>query len=110
MVKFVAGFQKGLVSELIQFETDWREVMVIILNVLEMFPTSVESTQNILAYSLGEWVASHSGAEFLNIKANVAIEEKVSFSPPLASKKSLKIAFTDNVKTEVVFSWPSPAL
>jgi len=103
MVKFLAGFQKGLVSEILKYETDWMEVMVIILDMLEMFPNSVKSTQNFMASTLENWISSQPGAEHLNIKANAILEEKVFFTPPLGSKKSLKISFTDNFKTEVLF-------
>jgi len=102
-VRFVSGFQKGVVSEIVEYETDWKEVMVIILDSLEMFPNSVVMTQSILARSLINWVHSHPGAEQLNIKANVTFEEKVFFTPPLGSKKSLNILFSDNFKTEVLF-------
>ena len=103
MVRFLAGYQKGLVSQILEYETDWMEVMVIILDMLEMFPNSVMTAQNILARKLKNWIISQPGAEHLNIKANAFLEEQVYFTPPLGSKKSLKISFTDNYKTEVLF-------
>lgn len=103
MVKFISGFLDGVPSQLLEYETDWMEVMLIILDTLETFPTSVMTTQNILSGSLENWVISHPGAEHLNIKANVTIQEKAYFTPPLGSKKSLRISFTDTFKTEVLF-------
>ena len=52
MVKFISGFLDGVPSQLLEYETDWMEVMLIILDTLETFPTSVMTTQNILSGSL----------------------------------------------------------
>ena len=41
MVKFVAGFQKGKVSNSLEYNTDWMEVMIIILETLEISPPLV---------------------------------------------------------------------
>lgn len=103
MVKFVSGLLEGALSELLEYDTDWMEVMLIILDTLETFPTSVMTTQNILARSLENWVMSHPGAEHLNMKATVTIEEKAYFTPPLGSKKSLRVSFADTFQTEVLF-------
>ena len=77
--------------------------MTIILETLEMFPNNVEAMGRVVAKSLDDWVASHEGAENLNIKATVKMEEKVSFVPPLGSTKCARIFFTDKWSTEVVF-------
>ena len=100
MVKFVAGFQKGLVSNSLEYNTDWMEVMIIILETLEIFPTSVKTVEQVLATELDEWVLAN-GA--LNIKTSVKIEEKIYFPPPYGSAKSLTLYFSDNFKTEVLF-------
>ena len=100
MVKFVAGFQKGLVSNSLEYNTDWMEVMIIILETLEIFPTSVKTVEQVLATALDEWVVAN-GA--LNIKTSVKIEEKIYFPPPYGSAKSLTLYFSDNFKTEVLF-------
>ena len=77
--------------------------MIIILETLEMFPNSLGDTERVLSKTLEDWVASHEGAEHLNIKSIVKIEEKMYFTPPLGSKKCLRIWFTDKWNTEVLF-------
>ena len=68
-VKFVAGFEKGLVSKLLEYETDWMEVMSIILEILEIFPTSVKTVEEVLAKALDDWIISNDVND--NIKDNV---------------------------------------
>ena len=81
MVKFISGIdKKGLLSELFEYETDWTDVFNMILDTLERSPTSVMITKNILATSLENWVTSHPGAENLNIKVNITMEEKVYYT------------------------------
>ena len=101
IVKFVAGFQKGLVSNLVQYDTDWMDVMTIILEILELFPTSVNKIEKVLDAALDDWLRFSSAAD--NIKTSVKIDEEVHFLPPPGSKKSLKLSFSDMMKTEVLF-------
>jgi len=103
LLKFVGGFQNGLVSHMLEYETDWMEVMVIVLDTLEQFPTSVKSVEVGLGQALEDWVASHPGAELLGIRVNVEIEEKAFFTEPLGRKKIMRFGFTDKYMTEVVF-------
>ena len=103
MVKFVSAFKNGLLSDELEYETDWKDVMIIILETLEVFPTSVDNTQQVLARVLEDWVKSHEGAEDLNIGVSVKMEEKVYFTPPLGATKCMRIKFTDKWNTEVVF-------
>ena len=101
IVKFIAGFEKGLPSKLIEYETDWLEVMTIILETLEIFPTSVEAVEEVLAKALDDWIILNAVND--NIRTSIKIEEKVSFPPPLGFQKVLKIFFSDKFQTEVHF-------
>ena len=103
MVKFVSAFKNGLLSDELEYETDWKDVMIIILETLEVFPTSVDNTEQVLARVLEDWVKSHEGAEDLNIGVNVKMEEKDYFAPPLGLTKCMRIKFTDKWNTEVIF-------
>ena len=101
IVKFVAGFTNGVSCKLLEYETDWTELMTIILEYLEMFPTSVKTVEEILAKAIDDWIILDWIAE--NIKSSVKMAEEVYFSPPLGSEKSLTVSFPDVLKTEVVF-------
>merc|ERR1719319_1177935 len=74
-----------------------------ILDTLEMYPTDIHKAEAVLAKSLEDWIVSHEGAENLNISVTAKLEEKIYFTPPLGSKKSLRVTFTDSFKTEVIF-------
>ena len=100
-VKFVAGFEKGLPSKFLEYETDWMEVIKIILETFEIFPTSVSAVEEVLTKALDEWIIAN--ALTFNIKTMVKIEENLCFPPPLGSQKSMKISFSDKFQTEVYF-------
>ena len=100
-LEFVAGYQKGLASNILEYETDWIEAMSIILENLEAFPTSVKRLEEVLARDMDDWIISNGAPE--KIEASVKIDEQTDFPPPLGSKKSLKISFSDTMKTEVLF-------
>ena len=53
---------------MLEYETDWMEVMLIVLDILEKFPSSVTRVEAGLGDALEKWVSSHPGAEVLNIK------------------------------------------
>ena len=93
VIRFVAGFQNDLRSDILEYKTDWMEVMIMILENLETFPTSVKIVEKVLARELDDWIISNGAPE--NVEASVKIDEKVYFPPPLGSKKSLKICFSD---------------
>jgi len=103
MVKFISGLQRGNVSKILEYDTDWMEVMTMVLDILEMFPKDLQKVETVLAKSLEDWIVSHEGAENLNISATAKLKEKIYFTPPLGSKKSLCVSFTDKFKTEVIF-------
>merc|ERR1719469_706441 len=74
-----------------------------VLDTLEMFPTDIQEVEAVLAKALEDWIVSHEGAENLNISATAKLEEKIYFTPPFGSKKVLRVTFTDQFRTEVIF-------
>jgi len=101
IAKFVAGFEKGESSKFLEYETDWLEVMSIILETLEIFPNSVETVEEVLAKAIDDWIIIN--AFTFNIKTTVKIEEKVCFPPPYGAQKNMKITFSDKFETEAHF-------
>jgi len=102
-LKFIAGYQEGRVSRVLEHQTDWMEVMMIMLENLKEFPTSTAKATEGMANSLEDWINSHEGAEALNIKVLATTEEKAYFNEPFGIKKSLQISFTDRFNTKVLF-------
>jgi len=101
IAKFVAGFEKGVTSKFLEYETDWLEVMNIMLETLEIFQNSVEAVEEMLAKAIDDWIIIN--AFTFNIKTTVKIEEKVSFPPPFGAQKNMKITFSDKFQTEAHF-------
>ena len=102
LIEFVAEFQKGLTGCSLEYNMSWMEMMGIILEILELFPTSVKAIEEILDGALGDWILFCGAAD--NIIASSKINEEIYFPPPLGSKKSLKVSFSDMSKTEVIFN------
>lgn len=102
-VNFISGYEGGVVSELLKYETDWMDAMTLILSTLEKFPTSVEFTEKFLATALENLVLSQEGGDYFNIKASVKLRDRAFFCPPFGTTKMMTLAFTDSSKTEVLF-------
>ena len=101
ITKFLAGFEKGVSSKFLEYETDWLEVMSIMLETLEIFPNSVETIEEVLAKAIDDWIIIN--AFTFNIKTTVKMEEKVCFPPPFGAQKNMKITFSDKFQTEAHF-------
>jgi len=102
-LKFIAAYQEGTRSPVLEYKTDWRRVMGIIFTNLNEFPTSIAKATEGMANSLEDWINSQLRAVGLNIKVRAATEEKIYFNNPLGTKKSLRISFTNKLKSEVLF-------
>ena len=103
MVRFISGLQNNQVSKSVDQETDWTQVIVIIFKNLEKFSLSVDKFCHFLTKELNSWFKSLEGAQHLDLKVSVKIEEKVFFIAPYGSKKKLTILFSDNLKTQIIF-------
>ena len=102
-LKFVSGLLKGMDSQILEYETDWMEVMLILLKMLEQHPTSVKEACGAMGPALEDWIESHEGAHHLNIRTIVSMEEKCWFVAPEGRRKSLHVEFTDKFQTLVLF-------
>ena len=103
MVRFIAGLQNKQVSKSVQEETNWMDVIIIIFKNLEKFPMAVDKLHHFLTKDLNSWFKALEGAQHIDLKLSVKIEEKVFFIQPYGSKKSFKISFHDNLNTEIIF-------
>ena len=54
VLKFITGLQKGVVSKLLEMETDWFDMMEIMLSRLEDEPTNQERFEDISARDLDQ--------------------------------------------------------
>ena len=100
-LKFVAGFQNGTKSYLLEYESDWTEVMFIILENLNRSPSSLKMVGDLLEKSLDEWFSEHEVAD--DVKASVQIGDTVHLNPSRKSiYKRLTVSFSDN--TRLVFN------
>merc|ERR1712105_478890 len=73
-LKFVTGLQCGVSSKLLEYETDWYEVMEIILSRLQDEPESKERFEIIASRDLEYWARVQPGGEALNLKIRVVLE------------------------------------
>ena len=85
-LKFITGLQCGVSSRLLEYETDWYEVMEIILSRLQDEQEDKESFEVIAGRDLEYWAKMQSGGNSLNLKIRVMLEEKIYFEPPAEAR------------------------
>jgi len=102
-LKFVTGLQCGVSSKLLEYETDWYEVMEILLSRLQDEPERKEQFELISSRDLEYWARIQPGGDTLNLKIRVSLEEKRYFLPPSGSRKTLRLVFNDRFQTQVLF-------
>jgi len=102
-LKFITGLQCGVSSKLLEYETDWYEVMEIILSRLEDEPENKEKFEMIASRDLEYWARVQPGGEALNLKIRVVLEEKRYFQPPTGFRKTMRLIFNDRFSTQVLF-------
>ena len=111
-LKFVTGMQCGVSSRLLEYETDWYEVMQILLAKLEEEPEVQNRFEAAASLALEDWAKLQPGGASLNLKIRVALEEKKYFmggagrpgaGAPPGARKSLKLTFNDRFTTQVLF-------
>jgi len=102
-LKFVTGLQCGVSSRLLEYETDWYEVMEILLSRLQDEPEHKERFETIASRDLEYWARIQPGGDTLNLKIRVSLEEKRYHLPPNGTRKNLRLIFNDRFSTEVIF-------
>ena len=102
-LKFITGLQCGVSSRLLEYETDWYEVMEIILSRLQDEQEDKERFEVIASRDLEYWAKMQPGGDSLNLKIRVMLEEKRYFEPPAGSRKALRLVFNDRFSTQVLF-------
>ena len=101
-LKFMSASQQGQLSHLLEYQTDWKEVMQILLNSLETCPTNKTEVEKIGSEKLEEWTLTQEGGDELELKIEVIISEKRYYQSD--SLKSLRLLFNDMFKTVVLFN------
>jgi hypothetical protein len=102
-VTFITGEQCGMNSAVIEWQTDWHDIMSIILAGLETHPDHVAEAASVMAADLDTWAVAQPGGSQLRLRITVAISEGRYFLPPLGRRKELRIAFNDRFRTKVLF-------
>jgi len=102
-LKFITGLQCGVSSKLMEYETDWYEVMEILLSRLQDEPENKELFENIASRDLEYWARMQEGGDSLNLEIRVTLEEKRYLEPPAGSRKALRLVFNDRFSTQVLF-------
>lgn len=101
-LKFMSASQQGQLSHLLEYQTDWKEVMQILLTSLETCPTNKTEVEERGSEKLEEWALTQEGGEELELKVRVVISEKRYFQSD--GLKSLRLVFNDMFKTVVLFN------
>ena len=62
-LKFMSASQQGQLSHLLEYETDWKEMMQILLNTLDTFPTNKSEVEKLGSMNLEEWALTQEGGD-----------------------------------------------
>ena len=101
-LKFMSASQQGQLSHLLEYETDWKEMMQIMLTSLDTFPTNKTEVEKLGSLKLEEWALTQEGGDELELKVGVIISEKKYNQSD--SLKCLRLIFNDLFKTVVLFN------
>ena len=83
-------------------ETDWKEVMMIMLTALEIENGKARNTEKLMKEKIEEWALLQEGGEELQLKVKAVIQDIVWYN--VRSSKSLKLFFSDIFGTTILFS------
>ena len=101
-LKFMSASQQGQLSHLLEYETDWKEMMQILLTSLDTFPTNKTEVEKQGSEKLEEWALTQEGGDELELQVGVIISEKKYYQSD--SLNSLRLIFNDMFKTVVLFN------
>jgi len=112
---FVTGLQRGVASSMLEMETDWFDMMEIMLSRLEDEPTNQRQFEVIAASCLEIWAMHQPGGDTLHLRIQVEVEEHLYgkqgehvYGRPVNANelgrcKAIKLTFNDPHTTQVIF-------
>ena len=102
-LKFNSACQQGQLIHLLELQTDWKEVMEILLVCLDSSPTNKVEVENRGSEKLEQWaLTTQEGEDKLDLKVRVIISEKRYYEAD--SLKSLRLIINNKFKTVVLFN------
>jgi len=104
---FITGLQRGVESSMLRTETDWFDMMAILLSRLDDHPTNQGQFEVIASRCLEIWAVHQPGGEDLNLRIQVAVEERL-YGKQLKMEeigrcKAIRLTFNDPNTTQVFF-------
>merc|ERR1719414_213217 len=95
-LEFLTGKHGGLTSTQLEFQTDWFEVMEILLARLEDQPENKEMFETVASRDLEAWAREQPGGDTLSLRIVVTLEERNNLLlAPLGMRKTLVLTFND---------------
>ena len=101
-LEFVAGFQGGFPNSYLEYQTNWYEVMDLLLSKFEEEPEVLEAFELVASKELEHWARGRSDGDPLRLRIQVTLEEKGYFLPPRGMRKEVKVSFNDKFSTVVL--------
>ena len=101
-LQFKSASQKGVRSPILEEKTDWKAVMLILLESLESHQTDTARVMKTAAVRLEEWALNQPGGEMLQLRVSVDIKDSKYYRQD--QHKSLRLNFSDLHRTCVMFS------
>ena len=101
IIKFKSARQNSNESKVLEQNTDWTEVMNIVLNTLEEHPTNTKSVSKEASSRLEEWALTQTGGYDLKLRVTVMIYKPDYWRQE--NKRDIFLHFSDAYRTCVIF-------
>ena len=69
-IKFNNGEQEKKISYMLEYKTEWQDVMTILLVCSETYHPDTIKTKELASYKLKEWALDREGGDELDLKTN----------------------------------------
>jgi len=100
---FLQARQLGEANYALEYETDWQEVMAILLSCLALHPSTSSKAAELASSRLEAWALLQQGGDLLQLRIRTRVKDKPLGLRTSPTTKTLTLEFSDPRKTTITF-------
>merc|ERR1712129_415299 len=100
---FLQARQLGEANYALEYETDWQEVMAILLSCLALHPSTSSQAAELASSRLEAWALLQQGGDLLQLRIRTRVKDKPLGIRTSPTTKTLTLEFSDPRKTTITF-------
>jgi len=100
---FLQARQLGEANYALEYETDWQEVMAILLSCLALHPSTSSQAAELASSRLEAWALLQQGGDLLQLRIRTRVKDKPLGLRTSPTTKTLTLEFSDPRKTTITF-------